>query len=87
MVGRRSCKSCRSKRVCVKVRGRGHMPVAHIRAIVHETDHIDLTHADSHRMLLPIIDLDVYRSQPLDSPAVVDECNKVFTLRMYHSKL
>jgi isopenicillin N synthase-like dioxygenase len=27
-------------------------------------------------MLLPIIDLDVYRSQPLDSPAVVEECNK-----------
>ncbi|KAN0133180.1 hypothetical protein V8E53_008904 [Lactarius tabidus] len=27
-------------------------------------------------MLLPIIDLDVYRSQPLDSPAVAEECNK-----------
>ncbi|KAH8997379.1 Clavaminate synthase-like protein [Lactarius akahatsu] len=27
-------------------------------------------------MLLPIIDLDIYRSQSLDSPAVVEECNK-----------
>jgi len=27
-------------------------------------------------MLLPIIDLDVYKSQPLDSPAVIAECNK-----------
>ncbi len=28
-------------------------------------------------MLLPIIDLDIYRSQSLDSPAVLEECNKV----------
>ncbi|KAI0001707.1 hypothetical protein BJV77DRAFT_1063118 [Russula vinacea] len=26
--------------------------------------------------MLPLIDLDIYRSQPLDSPAVVAECNK-----------
>jgi hypothetical protein len=27
--------------------------------------------------MLPIIDLDIFRSQPLDSPVVVAECNKV----------
>jgi len=27
--------------------------------------------------MLPIIDLDIYRSQPLESPAVVLECTKV----------
>ena len=27
--------------------------------------------------MLPIIDLDVYNSRPLDSPAVIAECNKV----------
>jgi len=30
------------------------------------------------RAMLPIVDLDIFRSQPLDSPAVVAECTKVF---------
>jgi hypothetical protein len=28
--------------------------------------------------MLPIINLDIYKSQPLNSPAVTEECNKVF---------
>ena len=51
-----------------------HKPYSKRAAITHfgfARDH------SSFSQMLPIIDLDIYRSQPLDSPAVVAECTKV----------